>query len=284
MTISIAWIRKVREGEELWIASDSRLSGNGTTWDECMKLNILPGDGSFIAFAGNTNIAYPILNQISSTIKSHRKSMLGYLDIKSQKGHILNVINTTINNIKFEVDEIKKEDLGNTEFMFGGYSWYDKQFRFWKFNYNFDLKRYIARKPALIKDFGKCLIAGDITYEGVRLLNQFLNKRREEKISQNKAFTGFDLEPLELLRDLLRDNENNKGTDSYLRTIGGAVQIIKIYQHANAEPIGVFWPDKNSGNPNLLGRYMQGYEHTDCIYMDLDNLNAKRISSPNYWE
>ncbi|PDZ66510.1 hypothetical protein [Bacillus thuringiensis] len=286
MTINIAWIRKLRDCEELWIVSDSRLSGLGT-WDECTKIIVLPGNRSFISFAGSTNIAYPILNQIQSTVTSHRKAVLGYMDIIDQKGHILNVINSTIKNITYPTTMDIKDDLIATEFILGGYSWIKKKFVMWKIAYVKGEDAFRAHKAKAIKKFAECIVAGDVTKEFVRDLNFFLKEKYPD--TSSKKNIGFNMEPFEVVRDALIKEKNNKYS-----SIGGPPQLVKIYQHANAAPVGVFWSNqedilkevskiKVNGSPTISGRYLQPYENTDCIYLDPSTLVAKRISSNNFW-
>lgn len=378
MTINIAWVRKVKECEELWIVSDSRLSGNGTVWDQCSKLNILPGNRTFISFAGNTHIAYPIINQIHNTIAAHRKAILGFMDVKEQKVHILKVINNLIKSIDFQVDNIKEGDLKTTEFIFGGYSWVKKKFLIWKLVYVKASGQYESVSAQDIYAYNSCIIAGDITKvaedllhkhllekENTNFTNTILNisedilatamediedkkvlsfsnilkkeigdiisfenfdkdemiealkkinnevlvtlfvkykfhdfvfelKQNLSRIDSNfkKNFKNFNMEPFEIVRDLLQKKiiEN----DDKLNTIGGAPQLIKIYQHSSAEPVGVFWSNdkevlvekvsiKQKGKSSLLGRYLEGYENTDLIYMDPFTFEAKRIISNNFW-
>lgn len=103
----------------------------------------------------------------------------------------------------------------------------------------------------------------------------------------------FNMEPYEVVRDLLYEKVVN--ASNVFPTIGGAPQLIKIYQHSNAEPIGIFRSDKGDilqnkesikkeGDASLLGRYLQDYENTDVIYMDPYSLEAKRIMSNNFWK
>ncbi|MFE0344961.1 hypothetical protein ACFW0L_25160 [Priestia megaterium] len=295
MTVNIAWIRKVKNCEELWIVSDSRLSGDGTVWDQCAKLAILPGNRSFISFAGSTNIAYPIMNQVHSTIAVHRKAVLGFMDVIEQKGHILNVINSTIKSIKFEYDGVKDIDLKQTQFIFGGYSWVKKQFVIWKLFYDANIDKFVAQKAVKTFNFGKCIIAGDISKKVAYFLKKYLEEKAQnlDELMTSNGESKFNMEPYEVVRDLLYDKVINANND--FRTIGGAPQLIKIYQHSNAEPIGVFWSNKKDvlqnkssikqeGNATLLGRYLQEYENTDVIYMDPFSLEAKRIMSNNFWK
>ncbi len=70
MTLSVAWIRKVKNTEELVIATDSRLRW-GRAWDCCPKIIPLVRQDSVLCFAGNTQYAYPMMVQINNSISMH---------------------------------------------------------------------------------------------------------------------------------------------------------------------------------------------------------------------
>ena len=46
--------------------------------------------------------------------------------------------------------------------------------------------------------------------------------------------------------------------------------MVKIYEHANAVPVGVYWPDKASGQISMLGRPLMDYEKTPWGVIDPD--------------
>lgn len=298
MTVNIAWIRHCRDVDELWVVSDSRLSGNGTVWDQCPKIILLPSGKGFVSFAGNTNIAYPILNIINTAIFSHRSSRLGFMDIREQKNHILRIINNAIDSIEFEIDgfsekELRKIEFKQTEFLIGGYSWLYKRFVLYKLFYNVDVDKYCStiENNMPFKKNGGCLIAGDISKKvATRLVLQLdPNAHSPEKSNEIKL---FDMEPFEVVRDLLSDKVINNSKE--FETIGGAPQIVKVYQHSNAEIIGTFWSNskdimseheliRKNGKPYLLGRPLEDYENTDSIYLDPYLLKAKRIIHTNFW-
>jgi hypothetical protein len=73
----------------------------------------------------------------------------------------------------------------------------------------------------------------------------------------------FDMEPFEVLRDMLRSNRYS--------SIGGAPQLVKIYEHMNATPFGVYWPSKDSGEATMLGRPLLNYERPSWGILDPDN-------------
>lgn len=93
MTISIAWVRTLpNNDEELWAVSDSRLSTGATVWDECTKIFTMPDNRTFISFAGDTSIAFPLINQFQTSVITHRRSALGFLDINELKNHFVTLI------------------------------------------------------------------------------------------------------------------------------------------------------------------------------------------------
>ncbi|MBO1306553.1 hypothetical protein JZO70_10290 [Enterococcus sp. 669A] len=265
MTITCAWIREFCESEELYVVSDSRLSGNGTVWDECRKLSILPRDDAFISFAGNTDVAFPLISQLETTIMAHNSSKNRFMDIADLKGHLLHVVNSLIRSINFDGfpekirNEIKIDTFKNIEFLFGGYSWKQKKFQVWRIRYNKPINRFSAESMYNTKPTGNIIFAGDRKRDAIKKYYEL--GRLREGLDFFKNEKHFDMEPLEVIVQMLIEDS---GLDS---TIGGAPQIIKIYQHMNARVIGVMWPPDNP-QPTVLGRKILGYENTDNIYID----------------
>lgn len=96
--------------------------------------------------------------------------MLGFLDIKKIRNHIVNVINSTLLNLREEVKDYKVEDnLISTQFIVGGYSWQRKKFSIYRIIYRKQLKRYIADKE--IGDMYNCTMIGDLTPKVSEMLN-----------------------------------------------------------------------------------------------------------------
>jgi hypothetical protein len=69
MTLVAAWTRTTQTGRELWVMSDSRLSG-GKFWDYGPKIFGIGRSDAVIAFAGDTAWTYPLIAQISSYVES----------------------------------------------------------------------------------------------------------------------------------------------------------------------------------------------------------------------
>lgn len=318
MTISIAWLRTLpNDDEELWVVSDSRLSTGATVWDECTKIFTLPDKRSFVSFAGDTSIAFPLINQFQTSIIAHRSSLVGFMDINELKNHFVIIINNSLKKMRLEVNNYNVQDtLKDTSFILGGYSWRRKRFSIYKISYNNGKYTSTKEKTSGFKNV-YCQIIGDITpfirqELDKKMYSSFQNKREilrkmntiKEMYTQNlitkKSYCffkdkltkkEFDMEPFEVVRDLLI-NKNNQ--DLKLSSVGGAPQLVKVYQHMNAQPIGVFWNQDSSKlqdkslnhknlKPTLLGRFLEDYENPDMLFMDLNSHIAKLISRPNVW-
>ena len=78
-----------------------------------------------------------------------------------------------------------------------------------------------------------------------------------------KATDKIDMQPFEVVRDMLRDPKRS-------HTIGGAPQLVKVYQFIQAVSFPVYWPDKASGLRFLQGRPCLGYENLDTKVFDPD--------------
>ena len=75
---------------------------------------------------------------------------------------------------------------------------------------------------------------------------------------------GFDMEPFEVLRDIIRQ--------AFEPSIGGPPQLLKVYRHMNVTPFTVYWPDGASGKRTILGRTLLPYEVPPTGVLDPDSL------------
>jgi hypothetical protein len=99
MTVGAAWIRRGRYGEELWFASDSRLTGDGNIWDDCPKLLPLPRRDAVAGFSGSTAQAYPLLLQISNAIDCYHAAADGTLEFFNLVAHLESVVNAMMSRL-----------------------------------------------------------------------------------------------------------------------------------------------------------------------------------------
>jgi hypothetical protein len=287
MTIAIAWIRTIRDCEELVFVTDSRLSGDGRNFDGCPKVMALPRGDCAIAFAGYTGHAYPMMQQLAFAIESHGPLQRGSLDLYALRSHLLKILDSMSAQIASSDMLSAPEDVApEANFIFGGYSWIKKQFEIWAFNFN----RAAGRFQAIPASWVSYLQTG----------NKIVKRRKENlsnTISLGKiAFAGdqapcaeeqlaarlmlgcghsrlarLDMEPFEVVRDMLRKQDHSE-------TIGGAPQVLKVYQYQKSAPLGVFWPNRESGVVHIQGRPCLGYERTDRWVLDPDTLVSEHLS------
>lgn len=282
MTISIAWIRSTREGEELLFVSDSRLGGDGTKFDCTPKLVQLPRTDCAIGFAGYSGHGYPMMQQLSLAIEAHGPLKDRALKLPILRTHALKIFDSMAEKIEPEVD-----GLGNpeAEFILGGYNWSKKCFQFWRVYYVPGKKCYEAHPPFFStireelgilscirskrnarsrQNLGEILFAGDQAGAAKRRLSELVKTRLEENPGL-KSSMKWDLEPFEVVRDMLRDPGRSD-------TIGGPPQLIRVFQYMKSAPVGVFWPEKMDGNATILGRPVLSYENVDFWILDPDSL------------
>lgn len=264
MTISVAWVRTAGKSQELMFASDSRLCF-GARWDCCPKILALPRNDAAISFAGDTHYAYPVMLQAIAAVMQHPKTLNRGLDLRDLKGHLLRVLNDMLALVH---DLPKVEGLDHTpktDFLLGGWSWKSNHYKIWHLHFDAQLKKFTYRPTSRWAGANKdkvFALVGDYKEEFKKRLVDLLRKKR--KLDQG----GFDMEPLEVLRDMLRDGTFDK--------IGGAPQVMKVYKYASCKPYATFWPTKASGKVALLGRPLMDYEMSEYFVIDTDTLETIR--------
>jgi hypothetical protein len=191
------------------------------------------------------------------------------MDLSDLKGHLLRVLNGMVSAIHDLPPGAPSQP--ETSFLFGGWSWRQGAFRIWTLHFDPNLKRF-AYRPTTRWPGGNTekLLAftGDYRPEYWRQLTALLRKKR--KLDRG----GFDMEPFEVLRDMLRAEEHD--------LIGGPPQILKIYKYSSLRPYAVYWPTKAAAKVSLLGRPMLEYEHSDYLVLDPDTMRTvKHVEIPD---
>lgn len=257
MTITAAWVRTLRDCKELIVVSDSRLNG-GKKMDCGQKVVALPRSDAFICFAGNTDWAYPLIHQVVNAISTYDRSASRAQDIVELKSHVLKVFE----GLKGAVhDAVGDEGIPAAEFLFGGYSWIRKEFMIWRIHFHVpklrkppasqkEAARKIKEQSCFVatpaKDWkGQAwLFAGD--REHVERANKDLVKllRSRGRAPNQIDNFKFDWEPFEVVRDMLREVDT---TPSLYKeaSIGGAPQVLKIYEHLSSRYLAIEWNTKN---------------------------------------
>jgi hypothetical protein len=272
--------------KELVFVTDSRLSSDGRLFDACPKVITLSRTDCAIAYAGYSGHGYPMMLQLQRAIESHAPSRRGSLDIFSLRKHALKIFDRMASMIQNSPYLSVKQDLSpEADFVFGGYSWERKEFQLWTFKYSAAEGRFVARparwigfyrklaqytvieikSPQYDSDlYSKIAFAGDQAQKSIKLLLDKLNSDKSLATIPKR----IDWQPFEVVRDMLRD-------PSHSESIGGAPQVVKVYQYMQSASLGVYWPNKTDGQVYLQGRPCLGYEHIDNWILDPDTLESE---------
>lgn len=307
-------INKAKKIYELVMVSDSRLN-NGMFWDSCPKIMRFERDDSILGFAGNTAFSYPFMLQMNNIMTEYSKISRGAINFPDLTGHFIRTMNAMTSNIDNQIIgniENTIEPYTN-EYIFAGLDWHSGNYVINTIScvphQKGEIKSNRADKGCIIKTkhgtqeltydntqyhfglnqkkdwmiplgrihfdnfdnhFGQIGIIGDKRDDLISILREILHKkygRNYEACFDNK----FDMEPYDALCELLR-RESVKNSTS---TVGGAPQMVKVYQYMKSGTIGVYWPCRNSDNPyenrTLLGRQLLPYEETDYWFWDQEN-------------
>jgi hypothetical protein len=264
MTLGIAWVRVVGGVRELIVASDSRLSG-GQFWDANPKIMLLPRTDAVISFAGDTNDAYPLMLQAYNSILMHPPAQSRAMDLEHLKGHLNRVFDHSRSFISNLPHGQVAPDQPGAKFALSGYSWKSKEFRVWTLHYDQSIGRLASTWAAQDENSYKliCYIgdAEPVAAAKKRLVSMLRDRGKLRSGS-------LDMEPFEVLRDIIRSGE--------FGSVGGAIQLVKIYEHSNAVPVGVYWPDRAAGSISVLGRPLMEYETTGWGVIDPDRPDRAR--------
>lgn len=290
MTVAIAWVRKRRDYEEMFFASDSRFSG-GQYFDACPKMLALPRQDSAIAFAGVSGDGFSMMLQLSLAIDAFPPAKTRTLGLPSLKTHALNIFNEMSKRITTEVRgaEGTFTDPG-ASFLLGGYDWRSKEFALWSLKFDKTAHQYVAHSGSTLcwdtKEkklafhaeprkrhlaVGMIAFAGDQAGAARRMLFSRLTKRFEA----GERVNHFEMEPLEVIRDLLRNPAERKPVNS--QTIGGPPQVLRVSQSAQAASLAVFWKVKGKRQLHLQGRPCLSYEILNTYSIDPEDMKIEYL-------
>jgi len=295
VTIAIAWVRKILDYEQLVMVSDSRLSGDGRTFDGCPKILSLPRTDCAIAFAGDSGYAFSMMLQLSLAIDSFPKMKRRAHELSRVSKHALRVFDTMAGQIRQSVN-VSAAQLTEpgAEFILGGYSWRRKEFEIWSIHWSSGDHAFVAEPPLSVgfsTQAGRIVVrtrsqrrrvgmspisfAGDL--DSVKLAKERLIAKISSQTGGSSGFAGLDMQPFEVVRDMLRD-------PGHAESIGGAPQVVKVFQYMRTASFGVFWPDKKAGVPHLHGRPCLDYEALDKQIIDPDTLEEQTFHPPTHDE
>lgn len=249
MTLVVSWTRKTSTGRELWVMSDSRLTG-GKCWDYGPKVFGIGRSDAVMAFAGDTAWSYPLIAQVTSYVESFvnlRERAIDFIDAQEKIIRMLN------ESLRFVSDAAApSEEVPDCTFIFAGYSARKQDFILSKIIFHSKRRKFEIRSAKKINDELLAVI-GD---KGpVSAICRRISERE-------KKYTGTDFK-LDMIPSEAFFNILSSGN---FREIGGAPQLTKIYQSMNQKHFGVYWPPKlpiEEQKIYLHGRELGKYEVLD---------------------
>lgn len=265
MTLSLAWVRRVGEANELVFASDSRLSG-GQSWDGCPKIFTLPRGDSMVALAGSTLDAYPLLLQFRNWVEFDVRARNRERDVSEIKKRMRRMFMDMRRHISDLPVGATEADPHDCELIFGGWSWRAGRFQIWRFRW------VAARGHYDFEPVGSSLTVSrnqPVAFAGTPAAAL---EARGPIVAMLKA-KGIlrqpllDMEPFEVLRDIIREGRYHD--------VGGPPQIAKVYRHANSQPSAVQWPTSTGPGLTFLGRPLFEGERTTAPVLDPDLLEFR---------
>jgi hypothetical protein len=249
MTLVVAWTRKTQTGRELWVMSDSRLSG-GKYWDYGPKIFGIGRSDAVVAFAGDTAWTYPLIAQISSYVESFVNLRDRVIDITEAQDLILKMLNESLSFISEPADQSLR--IPDCSFIFAGYSARRKRFVINRIVFHPTRRKFEARTArkiggesiAAIGDKGPVVAISRRISESQKLINRTQSR--------------LDMMPAEAFFDVLSSKR--------FKEIGGPPQLSKVYQHMSQRHFGVYWPPDQPTDQQhiyLRGRRLGKFEVLD---------------------
>lgn len=249
MTLVVAWTRTTKTGRELWMLSDSRLSGS-KLWDYGPKIFGIGRSDAVIAFAGDTAWTYPLIAQVTAYVDSFINLRERVVDVVDLYRQILELLNESPSFVSEPV--LPSEALPDCSFVFAGYSARRKSFLVRRIVFHKERKRFEGAPTGKFLGESMTFIGDKEPVDATaRRISELLNGKGTEG-------ARLGMVPAEAFFDVLASKR--------FRDIGGAPQVTKVYDHMNVRHFGVYWPpgvpDKEQ-DIYLRGRRLKPYEVLD---------------------
>ena len=214
MTISLACVRNTNNTTELVFSSDSRLRSRGAI-DECQKLFPLSRGDCCLGFCGDTQIAYPLFMQVSSTLDNYFGTSSRATDVTDLVGLISSILKQLISSWDFPRRE-KLEELEDAKILFGGWSWKYHRFDLGAFELSqncefvFHHRKFRIGHPWYERS-RSLIFLGNYEKEYRDALVTVLEKRyARNKLKNDNPHFNFDYEPIEALQKNRRAHRPGK--------------------------------------------------------------------------
>ena len=241
MTLCVAWVRKRKREESLYMIADSRLTG-GDTFDGCPKLYPLSREDCAIACAGATWFSAPVAEHIQRAIDLNIK-------LRTRASDFLDIVHSIEDITNKCLSQVKDTTQSTPDFqmILAGYSVRLSRFCVRIIEYNKKTKKMYAHKVPTIKK-NVIAVIGDH--------DKNINYVTEYRVKLHKALgdeTTIDMQPLDILMEFIEDSSK--------RSVGGNPQMLKLTKFLRVLPYGIY-QTKTNGDKDLsfYGRSLMNYE------------------------
>ncbi|MEQ1530197.1 MAG: hypothetical protein ABL925_12850 [Methylococcales bacterium] len=263
MTLCVAWLREINKEQELIFATDSCLSG-GERWHSGVKLFELPRKDCLICFAGETHRTYPLILNLITSIKFDEHLSNSHTDITEVLDYLSRLFTSLCHSISDYGTQEFKNVLGDFQFLFGGWSWKNNQFKLWRLEYNHEAGAFVHDETNS-DDMLYCFIGDELEKSQALLVDQI--SKSGKTLSRR-----FDMEPFKVLIEMIRDTAYS--------SIDGAVQLAKIHPPGATEFLGVYWPSV-SGKKTFLGKDVSVENNPAVKFVDPDTGEVQENTLPD---
>lgn len=222
-----------------------------------------------MAFSGSTLDAYPMMLQFRNWLETNPGAMNRSYDINNLKKRmrlILNDMRKFITDLPVGQD---RPDPPECDLLFGGWSWQKQAFCVWRFYFKPSIEKFDFEPMGSGVKVGRdhpIIFAG--TPAAVESAREDIISLLDHKGKFRKGSKYFDMEPFEVLRDIIRARKFDD--------VGGPPQLIKIYKHGNSQPFAVKWPQANR-DLSMFGRPFFPGEGSKLPVIDPDNIKFGRL-------
>lgn len=244
MTLCVGWIRKLPKSEEICLASDSMFTGGGSRLPIAPKLfPLLRGDCA-IACAGNTGYTMPLVEHINHAIEINGPIKDRAYDFY----HFAHLVEDVVNSCLLrEKEEQENERVGpDFSMILAGFSWENKKPLLYTITFDEKIEKMVA-KPAATSALGVPIaVIGD--YELIPKVKWKIHQSFERAGIKEGRIVGY--EPLDVIIEYIND-----GT---IDSVGGHLQMLKIYPYSRVLPVGFFYPSNK--RIYFYGRPLLKYE------------------------
>lgn len=229
MTLCIGWIRQLPKSEEICIAADSMFTGGGSRLPVAPKLFPLQRGDCAIACAGNTGYTMPLVEHINHAIEINGPIKDRAYDFH----HFVHLVEDVVNSCMAREREEQINEQAGPDFsmILAGYSWVDKKSKLYTITFDKRTEKMKASSATTIMGSPVAVIGDYYLLPKVR--RKIYKAFEEAGIKRGDAF-GY--EPLDVLTEYINDGS--------IDSVGGHLQMLKIYPFMKVMPIGFFYPEE----------------------------------------